>query len=103
MRFTEHYRMKRLELDDIVNVDDIGETTEAIDEQQFRQDSRLLELENAVQSLLDVTEALKGRVTRLEDALFGKVTSNPFSVSFEVLNDVKVTGVWNRERGRIEC
>lgn len=103
MRFTEHYRMKRLELDDIVNVDDIGETTEAIDEQQHRQDTRLLDLESAVQALQDALEALMGRVSRLEDALFGKVTSNPFSVTFATLEAVMVEGVWNHDRNRMEC
>lgn len=103
MNYTKYCKFKKPEQEDIYNVDDFNDNADQFDAGQHDQDTRLLKLENAVQSLLDMTEALKGRVTRLEDALFGKVTSNPFSVSFETLNDVEVTGVWNRERNRIEC
>lgn len=103
MNYTKYCKFKKPEQEDIYNVDDFNDNADLFDAGQHDQDTRLLKLENAVQSLLDMTEALKGRVTRLEDALFGKVTSNPFSVSFETLNDVEVKGVWNRERNRIEC
>lgn len=103
MRYTEHYKMKRPEQDDLYNVDDFGEIFEAVDGQQFRQDTRLDAMEKSLREIMDLLESLAGRVARLEDALFSKVTNNPFSVTFQTLDDAEVEGVWNRERSRIEC
>lgn len=103
MTYTEHYKFRKPAQEDIYNVDDFNANADSLDDGQFVQDNRLAALEKAVQSLFDLLEALAGRVARLEDALFSKVTSNPFSVTFETLDTAEVEGVWNRERSRIEC
>lgn len=103
MNYTKHYNYKMPEQADIYNVNDFNENTDKFDAGQHEQDMRLLALEKNVLDILNALEALTGRVTRLEDALFNKVTSNPFSVTFDTLDDVEVTGVWNRERNRMEC
>lgn len=48
--------------------------------------------------------ALSGRVGRIEDAIFNNITANPFIVTFENLDGVRlIKGNWNREKQRIEC
>lgn len=103
MNYTEYCKFKKPEQEDIYNVDDFNDNADQFDAGQHDQDIRLLALEKSVSDILSALEALTGRVKRLEDALFNKVTSNPFSVTFETLDDVEVTGVWNRERNRMEC
>lgn len=103
MRKSDYCRMDIPEQEDIYDVDDFGRIFDDIDGQQHRQDQRLSALEAENQRLWDALEALRGRVDRFEDALFSKVTSNPFSVTFETLDTAAVEGVWNRERSRMEC
>lgn len=48
--------------------------------------------------------ALSGRIGRIEDAIFNNITANPFIVTFDNLEGVKlIKGIWNREKQRIEC
>jgi len=53
----------------------------------------------------DIRALLKevlGRIGRLEDMLLNDVTGNPFLITFDTLNDVIVSGVWNVPMQRIE-
>lgn len=54
----------------------------------------------ALQNLITNHEA---RIKTLEDALFNDIIGNPFTILFDDLNDVTVTGVWNVALQRIEC
>ena len=46
---------------------------------------------------------IEERVVWLINRLYDDITSNPFNVTFENLNGVTVTGVWNEAESRIEC
>jgi len=45
---------------------------------------------------------LLGRMGRLEDMLLNDIIANPFLVTFDALDKVVVSGVWNRPMQRIE-
>lgn len=51
-------------------------------------------------ALLQLTE---DRVVWLLNRAFSNITSNPFNISFESLDGLSVTGVWNTSANRIEC
>lgn len=51
-------------------------------------------------SLLQVIE---DRVVMLMNRVFDDITSNPFNITFNTLDGVSVTGVWNTQSSRIEC
>lgn len=51
-------------------------------------------------SLLQVIE---DRVVLLMNRVFDDITSNPFNITFNTLDGVSVTGVWNTQSSRIEC
>lgn len=45
---------------------------------------------------------LGARVGRLEDMMLNDITGNPYIITFESLDDLIVTGVWNQAQQRIE-
>lgn len=47
--------------------------------------------------------SIQTRVNRLEDSLYNDITGNPHSVTFDSLDGVTVTGVWNANSARLEC
>lgn len=55
----------------------------------------------------DVNKALlqlmEDRIVLLLNTLFNNISTNPFAVTFESIDGVTVTGVWNVSHGRIEC
>ena len=51
-------------------------------------------------SLLQVIE---DRVVMLMNRVFDDITSNPFNITFNTLDGVSVTGIWNTQSSRIEC
>lgn len=66
--------------------------------------------QTAEQAAADAAEALnliaglESRVARVEDGLFSNITGNPYLVSFDSLDGIKLTkGIWNAARQRIEC
>lgn len=46
-------------------------------------------------------QRLKAQVGRLELQMGSGITKNPWTVSFENLDDVEIDGVWNRARGAV--
>ena len=55
----------------------------------------------------DINKALlqlmEDRIVFLLNTLFNDITTNPFSVTFESIDGLTVTGVWNTSASRIEC
>lgn len=43
------------------------------------------------------------RIARLESFLYNDITANPHSMTFENLDGLVVTGVWNKTMARLEC
>lgn len=39
----------------------------------------------------------------LADTIFNDITTNPYLIQFDTLNQVTTTGYWNQESQRIEC
>lgn len=66
----------------------------------------VLSTENSgkIGTLENLTNNHEPRIKRLEDAIFNNITGNPFLVSFENLENIKlVKGIWNVAQKRIEC
>lgn len=55
----------------------------------------------------DINKALlqliEDRVVWLMNSLFNDITANPFSLTFESLDGITATGVWNSALSRMEC
>lgn len=55
----------------------------------------------------DVNKALlqliEDRVVWLMNRVFNDITANPFNLTFDTLDGLTVTGVWNTSLSRIEC
>lgn len=60
----------------------------------------LTELENTPSN--DTMGDLISRLKRLEDAVMSNITGNPFEVSLRDLEGLIVTGIWNKEKQRLE-
>lgn len=56
----------------------------------------------AHRNLIATDVDLESRLKRLEDMLLSGISSNPFLVTFETLDDVAVEGVWNERERKIE-
>lgn len=57
----------------------------------------------AQENAAEITE-LRGKIVRIEDAIFNNISANPFLVSFgDLTGIVIIKGVWNVEKQRIEC
>lgn len=51
---------------------------------------------------VDVNE-LESKIAKIEDVLFNEITGNEHSITFETLDGLIVTGVWNKAKARLEC
>lgn len=55
----------------------------------------------------DINKALlqliEDRVVWLMNRAFSTITANPFTISFESLDGITVTGIWNESANRLEC
>ena len=55
----------------------------------------------------DINKALlqliEDRVVLLMNRVFNDITANPFNITFDTLDGLTVTGVWNTSLSRIEC
>ena len=51
----------------------------------------------------DLLQVMEDRVVWLMNIVFSDITSNPFAITFESLNGLTVSGVWNATQNRIEC
>lgn len=58
------------------------------------------ELESAADR--DLLEEMQARLKRLEDAVLSNITGNPFEISLRDLDGLIVTGIWNKDKQRIE-
>ena len=63
--------------------------------------------ESITESGTDINKALlqliEDRVVWLMNRVFNDITANPFNLTFDTLDGLTVTGVWNTESSRIEC
>lgn len=48
-------------------------------------------------------QLIEDRVVLLMNRVFDDITTNPFNFTFDTLDGVSVTGVWNGSASRIEC
>lgn len=48
-------------------------------------------------------QLIEDRVVLLMNRVFDDISANPFNITFESLNGVTATGVWNSALNRIEC
>lgn len=51
----------------------------------------------------ELLQLIEDRVVLLMNRLFDDIITNPFSISFNSLDGLTVTGVWNTASSRIEC
>lgn len=63
--------------------------------------------ESITETGTDINKALlqliEDRVVWLMNTMFNDITANPFNITFDNLDGLTVTGVWNVTQGRIEC
>ena len=48
-------------------------------------------------------QPMEDQIAMLMNRVFGKLTGNPFVMTFTSLSEVNVNGIWNESTGRIEC
>lgn len=51
----------------------------------------------------ELLQLMEDRIVYLMNTIFNDITSNPFHISFESLDGLTVSGVWNTAQNRIEC
>lgn len=51
----------------------------------------------------ELLQLIEDRVVWLLNSIFNDITANPFHITFESLDGLTVTGVWNTSQDRIEC
>ena len=63
--------------------------------------------DKVIESGTDINKALlqliEDRVVMLMNRVLDDMTANPFNITFDSLDGLTVTGVWNKALGRIEC
>lgn len=63
--------------------------------------------DTVVEAGTDINKALlqsmEDRITWLMNSIFHNITANPFSIEFNTLDGLTITGVWNESMKRIEC
>lgn len=103
MELTSYYGLKKPGYGDPVEVGDLNSNAEVTDRELHR---LAMQAQNAA-ARLDALEALVNdyglRIKALEDGIYTDITGNPFSVRFNTLEGVQVTGIWNKELQRMEC
>jgi hypothetical protein len=48
-------------------------------------------------------QSMEDRITWLMNSIFNNISANPFSIEFNSLDGLIVSGVWNESLKRIEC
>lgn len=51
----------------------------------------------------ELLQSMEDRIVALMNRVFNDITSNAFNVSFNSLDGLIVTGVWNKTQNRVEC
>ena len=63
--------------------------------------------DTVVEAGTDINKALlqsmEDRITWLMNSIFHNISANPFSIEFNTLDGLTITGVWNESLKRIEC
>ena len=63
--------------------------------------------DTVVEAGTDINKALlqsmEDRITWLMNSIFHNISANPFSIEFNTLDGLTITGVWNESMKRIEC
>jgi hypothetical protein len=63
--------------------------------------------DSVIEAGTDINKALlqsmEDRITWLMNSIFNNISANPFSIEFNSLDGLTVTGVWNESLKRIEC
>ena len=63
--------------------------------------------DNVIEPGTDINKALlqliEDRVVLLMNRLFDDIVGNPFNITFNTLDGVTVTGIWNTQSNRVEC
>ena len=72
-------------------------------------DTEIKNLKNTIENLNadgitfnNAIDDLIARLKRLEDAVMSNITGNPFEISLKDLDGLIVTGIWNKEKQRLE-
>lgn len=48
-------------------------------------------------------QSMEDRIVWLMNSIFNNISANPFTIEFNTLDGLTVTGVWNESMKRIEC
>lgn len=48
-------------------------------------------------------QSMEDRIVWLMNSIFNNISANPFTVNFNSLDGLTITGVWNESLSRIEC
>ena len=86
------------------SIDEYPEAKE-LDEQQNAFNAAIAAHNTSEISHSDMRIGISGfdsRIANLESIVSGGIATNPFSVSFDTLTGLTVTGVWNQDLERIE-
>lgn len=51
----------------------------------------------------DLLQSMEDRIVWLMNSIFNNISANPFTIEFNTLDGLTVTGVWNESMKRIEC
>ena len=51
----------------------------------------------------ELLQLMEDRIVWLMNRVYGEISANPFTISFDTLAGLNVTGVWNEAQVRVEC
>ena len=51
----------------------------------------------------ELLQIIEDRVVWLMNRMDSNIAANPFNLTFNTLNGLEVTGVWNESQSRVEC
>lgn len=60
-------------------------------------------VENGTDINKELLQLMEDRIILLMNRVFSNITTNPFIIRFNSLDEVDVEGVWNEYADRIEC
>ena len=60
-------------------------------------------VENGTDINKELLQLMEDRITLLMNRVFSTITTNPFIIRFNSLDEVDVEGVWNESWDRVEC
>lgn len=60
-------------------------------------------VENGTDINKELLQLMEDRITLLMNRVFSTITTSPFIIRFNSLDEVDVEGVWNESLDRVEC